>query len=259
MPISVPIETVRMSQMEFGKIAFDLMRHCFAIHDQFGRFFDEAIYQKELATRTSGALTEVPITISHREFTKQYFLDFLKDCGALFELKCVKRIDDRHRSQLLNYLLLTNLQHGKIVNFRPKSVEHEFVNCHQRLCDQRNPRVHFRTWRSNDPDLSLFAETLVDLVKDWGVGLDISLYHHALSKLLGGEHSIRVFGKRGEVGLQNMPTVTPEVAFAVTALSKHHDDYRVHLQKLLSQTSLRCLVWANLFKKEIVMDAIFKT
>ncbi len=34
----------------------------------------------------------------------------------------------RHRGQLLNYLILADAAHGKLINFRTDRVQHEFVN-----------------------------------------------------------------------------------------------------------------------------------
>lgn len=54
MPIIPSITTTPVSQEAFGKIAFDVMHHVFAIHDEYGRFFDEIIYKRELSRRMTG-------------------------------------------------------------------------------------------------------------------------------------------------------------------------------------------------------------
>jgi hypothetical protein len=41
----------RLTQAECGSVAFELMRDVFEIHQEFGRFFDEKIYKRELARR----------------------------------------------------------------------------------------------------------------------------------------------------------------------------------------------------------------
>jgi hypothetical protein len=51
MAVTLPIPIRRLSQSEFGELAFDVMRHVFAIHNEIGRFFDEKIYKRELARR----------------------------------------------------------------------------------------------------------------------------------------------------------------------------------------------------------------
>ena len=54
MPIHCPIAINRITQVEFKRLAHELMHHVFAIHNEFGRFFDEQIYKKELACRMNG-------------------------------------------------------------------------------------------------------------------------------------------------------------------------------------------------------------
>jgi len=103
----------------------------FEIHGDMGRFFDERIYKRELAHRHPGVQLEVPIEVTHRSFSKLQYIDVLVDGGAPFELKTVDAITPRHTAQLLNYLLLAELPHGKLVNLKKESVEHEFVNTNE--------------------------------------------------------------------------------------------------------------------------------
>ncbi len=104
------------------------MGQVFQIHNDFGRYFDERIYKRELARRFPGVELEFPITISHGTFSKTYFLDALIASGGPFEFKAVELLAQRHRGQLYNYLLMLDLAHGKLANLRSESVEHEFVN-----------------------------------------------------------------------------------------------------------------------------------
>src|SRR5438067_8290864 len=77
MPISVRRPVRRVSQKEFGDIAFEVMRHVFAIHNEIGRFFDERIYKQELSKRMPGVRLEEPIDIAFESFCKTLFLDVL--------------------------------------------------------------------------------------------------------------------------------------------------------------------------------------
>ena len=62
------------------------------------------------------------------DFCKTYYLDLLVQRGAVFELKAVESLSERHRRQLLQYLFLIDLPHGKLVNLRSGRVQQEFVN-----------------------------------------------------------------------------------------------------------------------------------
>lgn len=101
MPITTYVELKKLSQDEFGRVAIDLMRQAFDIHRKLGRFFDETIYQTELANRR-GARIEMPIEVRFEDFKKIYFVDLLVEGGAVFEIKTAAAIHDRHRAQLLN-------------------------------------------------------------------------------------------------------------------------------------------------------------
>src|SRR5579863_9547668 len=120
MPVTVHATTRRLSQEEFSEIVYHVMGHVFKVHQEFGRYFYENIYHREIARRcgTLNASVEVPIEVTHGDFSKTYFADLLVGDGALFELKAVDALNDRHRSQLLQYLMLADLPRGKLVNLR---------------------------------------------------------------------------------------------------------------------------------------------
>ena len=46
MPIHCPIPTNRISQERFKLLSSEVMDHVFAIHNDFGRFFDEIVYPR---------------------------------------------------------------------------------------------------------------------------------------------------------------------------------------------------------------------
>src|SRR3954451_21991155 len=102
MPILLPPNFRRPTQREFGDIAYRVMEAVFAVHDQLGRFMAEEIYQREVARRLSAAEIEVPLTAEFEDFAKTFFVDLVVDGAALFELKAVERLAQRHRAQLIN-------------------------------------------------------------------------------------------------------------------------------------------------------------
>lgn len=160
MPITTRIPLRRLSQQDFGDIAYEVMRQVFAIHNEMGRFFDEKIYKRELAHRMSGVLLEEPIEVVFGTFRKPYFLDVLVAEGAIFEFKAVERLVARHRAQLLNYLLLCDFAHGKLINVRSESVEHEFVNTNWRPADRLKFTVHQERWDASIPGTATLGDFL---------------------------------------------------------------------------------------------------
>ena len=208
MPIIRPTQTTRPSQEEFGALAYEVMEHVYAVHNEFGRFFDERVYKRELADRMTGLEVELPVTVVHESFSKTYQLDVLARRSGLFEFKAAEAIVARHRSQAVNYLLLFDLPHCKIINMRPESVTAEFVNCHQRLDDLRNPIVVDSAFDSQIAGAEFFRETLLSLIRDWGAGLEMGLFEEALTHFLGGEERVLlpvpVMGTRGFLHHQKM-------------------------------------------------------
>jgi len=260
MPIHQPIPTTRPTQTEFGEIAYEVMQQVYAIHNEFGRFFDEAVYKKELADRLPGMELELPVTISHQTFSKLYKLDVLAHRRGIFEFKAAESIVSRHRSQTFNYLLLFDLPHGKIINMRPESVGDEFVNCHARLADLRDPRVIASNYDFSITGADFLHDTLIDLVRDWGTGLELALYEEALTHFLGGEDSVLspvpVIGSRGHLHDQKMRLLAPEVAFKLTAFHERPETFETHAKRLLQHTNLKAIHWANLTHHEVTFTTI---
>jgi len=48
MPMTMSTRVRRLSQSEFGELAYDVMGCVFALHDELGRLFDETLYKREL-------------------------------------------------------------------------------------------------------------------------------------------------------------------------------------------------------------------
>ena len=251
MPITLPVQTRRISQPEFGALAFEVMQQVFAIHNEFGRFFDEKIYKRELAARMGGVALELPITVAHGSFSTEYFLDVLVHESGLFEFKAVEAIHSRHRGQTINYLLLAKLGHAKIVNVRPEKVEHEFVNCSLRREELLNPVIQDADWDQSVPGAAVFRDTLRALIADWGAGLELALYDAALSHFLVGLADVSVHGSSGHLGVQRLRLAASDVAFKLTALTERQDLFAVHARRLLEHTSLKAILWANVTLHEV--------
>jgi hypothetical protein len=114
----------------------------------------------------------------------------LVDRGAIFELKTVSRLTDEHRAQLISYLLLTGGCHGKLINFRPERVEHEFVNTTLTHADRTIFEVDDSAWNASVEQAPEIRRRIEAFLRDWGTGLDLQLYVDALTHFLGGEDRV---------------------------------------------------------------------
>ena len=199
MSIRMQHEVPRLTQDEFAQIAYRVVGALFEIHADLGRLFDEKIYQAELILRLPGAQQEVALDVMFDSFTKTYFLDLLVE-GAIFELKTVEMIAPRHRAQLLNYLLLTDAAHGKVVNMRPHKVQHEFVNTMLNRADRIAFSIEDQGWQERGKNgLKVWV---TDLLHDLGVGLDLNLYRDAVLHFCSPASSIapvEIHGAGGHV------------------------------------------------------------
>jgi GxxExxY protein len=247
MPIQVSTTTRRLDQNDFGRIAYDVMRCVFDIHNEFGRFFDENIYKRELGRRYPGTQLEVPIEVRFESFRRLYFLDALVDGSAAFEFKTVESLTDRHRSQLLHYLLMADLPHGMLVNMKTEQVQHEFVNTILRPSDRTSFQVVHSDWQEigDKPVLEWFIAFLHDL----GTCLDTSLYEEALTHLLGvkeqAQRDVEVVSSGTVLGPQKFRLVTPDVAIKITAFHEDPGPFEIQTRRLLEHTNLEAVQWIN--------------
>ncbi len=128
MPIECASPLNPIQQDEFKALDYAVTGLAFETHTGLGRLFNEDVYSNELAHRLStanfDAQQEVEIKVRHNSFSKSYFIDLLINGSIPYELKATNTINAKHSAQLLNYLYLTNTPpHGKILNFRPRSLE----------------------------------------------------------------------------------------------------------------------------------------
>ena len=260
MPVIARTPIRRLSQDEFGVLAYSVMQCVFQIHSEMGRFFDEKIYKRELAHRHTGVQLEVPIEVTHATFRTLQYIDVLVDGGGPFEFKAVEAITPRHPAQLLHYMFLAELDHGKLVNLRKDSVEHQFVNTTLHREDRVRFDVADSRWINKQAGAARFREVLTALLRDWGTGLDLKLYEEAVAHLLGGEaqllSDVEVRTPEHVLGHQKMRLAAPRVAFVLTALPDASAEYEKHARRLLRHTELDAILWANIGLKLVTFITI---
>lgn len=96
---------------------------CLAVHKDKGNGFAEPVYQDALEIEME--LSSIPfdpqrnyvITYRGRPLKHTYTPDLLCFDKIIVELKAAKALTDEHRAQVLNYLKVTGLQLGLLVNF----------------------------------------------------------------------------------------------------------------------------------------------
>jgi len=260
MPFHCPIHFQPLSKDEFGKLDFEVMSHAFACHTALGRLADEQIYKGDFSSRLNQAgfqtQVEVPATASFRTFAKSYSLDLVVNERAVYELKAVPRLVEHHAGQLMNYLLLLGLERGKLINFRPDSVETRFVNVAIDPKARRKFTVSDAGWTGG----ATFRDLVSDIVRDWGTGLEVSLYEQAVIQQLGVEEvvgTILPMTRDGRfLGNQRFHLTDSSSAFRITAFPDDFSLYRRHLKRLLIHSPLSVMHHVNITIDQITFTSI---
>ncbi len=193
---------------------------------------------------------EFPVTASFADFSKTYFVDLLIAGAIPYELKAVRALGDYHRRQVIDYLLLLGLNHGKIFNMHPVRVEHMFASTRLRPQKRREFVLDDSRWDESSSEGSLLRDVICALVEEWGMFLSASLYTEATDWLRGTPTApfseVDIIAGDRVIGRQRERLLTPTSAFRITAVSKHVSEYETHLRRFLGHTRLHTLHWINL-------------
>ena len=93
------------------------------IHRELGPGLLESVYEvilaHELRRRGLQIARQVPIAVVYEglRFDEGFRADLVIEGKVIVELKCVERLNNAHRKQLLTYLRLTKLRLGFLLNF----------------------------------------------------------------------------------------------------------------------------------------------
>ena len=104
---------------------------CLAVHNELGNGFLEAVYQDalEIEFRERGIPyrreAQIQIFYKGHKLDKEYYADFICFDQIIVELKCVSRLVNANKAQVINYLHGTKLKIGLLVNFGEASLKWE--------------------------------------------------------------------------------------------------------------------------------------
>ena len=100
----------------------------YAVHSELGPGLNEYVYQEGLAMQLEEdgiefeREKEFSPVYHNRLMAAKYRLDFVCMGSIVIECKSVEQLTINHRAQLYNYLRLTKLPMGILVNFSQKSI-----------------------------------------------------------------------------------------------------------------------------------------
>lgn len=224
------------------------------------------IYQNELAYQCQKAgfgeaAIEVPKQVSFNDFTKFYYMDLLLNNAVLYELKAVQALTGEHHKQALNYLLLTGIWHGKLINMRPSSVESKFVSTNITPTKRYDFSIDETEWQDLDEDSLRFRQLVVNLLHDWGTFLSTDLFYDAVIHFHGGEENVvkevEVAEDRRIIGKQKTYLLNSETAFNISAVTKNERQSAAHLRRFIRHTNLKAMQWINFNHDLITFRTLF--
>ena len=253
-------------QDEFHAIDKAVTGFAFDMHNDIGNFCNEQVYQEILKQKclenSMTANSEVEITLTYKKFKKIYKLDLLVDNGIIYELKTARSLNMAHKQQLLNYLLLTGIRHGKLLNFRPASVEHEFVSTSLTPKDRYNYSVDFSEWLTTTEKCSELKSIFIALLEEWGAFLDYNVYNEAITHFLSNGQSIirpvDVYFNGQIAGNQKMHLLNNTTAFHLSAITRKFASYDNNIKRLINHTNIDAVQWINLNHNNISFKTISK-
>lgn len=267
MPISYDFTPKIIPEGEFHRLDYDVMALAFALHNDRGRLWNEKIYQNELADRCRTAgfkkiVTEVPITVAYQDFQKTYKVDLMLDDAMVYEIKAVRALAGEHQQQALHYLFLLGLQHGKLINMRPPSVEQYFVST--RLTPEKRFAftVDDKQWKELDDDSVWLKQSIKAFLKEWGAFLDTSLFYDAIYHFRGGKEqvvkTIEVNNGANRLGVQKVQLINSNTMFDISSMTKDENYYERHLHRFLLYTPFKAMQWINFNHSQITFKTILR-
>lgn len=109
-----------MTEDEVGRLIVDV---AVQIHQEVGPGLLETVYEVilayELRRRGLGVERQIPIPVTYEglKFDEGFRVDLIVENKVIIELKCVARLNNAHRKQLLTYLRLADKKLGYLLNF----------------------------------------------------------------------------------------------------------------------------------------------
>ena len=114
----------------YKELTGEIIEASYNVHNGLGCGLLEKIYENsliweiELMRRKVSSQREFKVIYRKKE-VGIYYADLVVEDKVIVEVKSVERIDDIHRAQLLNYLRISGLRVGLIINFARPKLEYE--------------------------------------------------------------------------------------------------------------------------------------
>ncbi len=112
-----------------NKVSFQIRKAIFEVNNNLGSGLNESVYEEALIMELKSMglkverQVELPVIYKGTYLQKKFIVDLIIDGMLIVEIKSVDKISDIHKSQLLNYLKLSGIKLGILVNFNTNFIK----------------------------------------------------------------------------------------------------------------------------------------
>lgn len=120
-----------MKTLIYKEEAYEIIGLCMEVHRELGSGFSEIVYkdalEHELRLRGISFEREREFQVYYKGILlpHKFYADFLVDETIILEVKTVSSLQKQHLEQTINYLWVSGLNLGLLVNFRSNSLEYK--------------------------------------------------------------------------------------------------------------------------------------
>jgi len=131
-----------MKELRHQELTRAILRAFYKVYSTLGYGFLEKVYKNALILELRKSALEVAVEQQIRIHYRgvgigDYFADIIVARAVIVEVKACEAIADAHETQLLNYLMATNIEVGLLLNFGPQPRFKRKILTHDRK--KRNP------------------------------------------------------------------------------------------------------------------------
>ncbi|MDH4471944.1 MAG: GxxExxY protein [Fluviicola sp.] len=120
-----------MKTFLFEEKTYEIIGICMEVHSQLGSGFSEIVYKDaleyELRNREIAFEREKEFAVHYKNtiLPHKFYADFVVMDDIVLEIKTATNLSKEHMEQTINYLCVSGLQIGLLVNFRSRKLEYK--------------------------------------------------------------------------------------------------------------------------------------
>lgn len=116
----------------YKDLTYKIIGLAMEVHNELGYGFLEKVYENAMKVQFSKSNIKADFQVQFKvnfkgEVIGEFYPDIIVDDKVILELKAVEKINDIHKAQILNYLKVTKLKLGLILNFSKEKLEYERI------------------------------------------------------------------------------------------------------------------------------------